>query len=94
MKEFREKNSINDGGLIFTVKTFQDMLNYIDIMKVNYIKYYDFIMCKFTNNNQISLIDISSRRRISSRLLTINIRQSSILLNLKLTNLWTTSSHL
>ena len=44
MREFRDKNEINDGGQINTVKNFEDLLNYISLIKINYIKYYDLVM--------------------------------------------------
>ena len=46
MKEFRDKVNIADNGSIFDVNTFQDLLKYIGEMKINYMKYYDFIISK------------------------------------------------
>ena len=48
MKEFRDKHSLNDGGQINSVTNLAEMLNYISVMKINYIKYYDLIMSNLT----------------------------------------------
>lgn len=63
MREFREKNNLNDNGN-FSVQTFQDLMNYIGMMKVNYMKYFDFIMGKFILNFQVCLISTLSQRGI------------------------------
>lgn len=48
IKEFRDRNNIMDNGAINSVHTFQDMIHYIqNVMKVNYIKYFEMIMGNF-----------------------------------------------
>jgi hypothetical protein len=47
MKEFRDKNSLNDGGQINSVTNLNEMLNYVSLVKLNYIKYYDLVMSKY-----------------------------------------------
>ncbi len=43
MKEFRDKNDINDGGQINAVQTLEELLNYVSSIKINFIKYYDLL---------------------------------------------------
>lgn len=43
LKEFKEKNQINDNNKIEEVKTGKQVLKYMHDIRINYIKYYDFI---------------------------------------------------
>ena len=64
IKEFSEKNNLNDEDKIPKVKTFKDVLQYIFEIKVNYIKYFDLIMGNINLNIVIFDKEYNSTKKL------------------------------
>ena len=62
--EFSEKNNLNDRDKLLKVKTFEDVLQYMFDIKVNYIKYFDLIMGNLNLNIVIFDKEYNSTKKL------------------------------
>ena len=62
--EFSEKNNLNDRDKLLKVKTFEDVLQYMFDIKVNYIKYFDLIMGNLNLNIGIFDKEYNSTKKL------------------------------
>ena len=64
IKEFSQRNNLNDRAKLLKVKTFEDVLQYMFDIKVNYIKYFDLIMGNLNLNIGIFDKEYNSTKKL------------------------------